>query len=106
MFGESFKIRVIMLKKLYFDIPLPPKPILNTLLESVEYYAVHKESNNNVLFSLPEDAVSIDTTKTVANDISVKNDRIYIQPTFSCIINLLNRHLSFSESFEIIDSIV
>ncbi|KAJ4446967.1 hypothetical protein ANN_13669, partial [Periplaneta americana] len=96
------------------EIPLPPKPILTrwgTWLEAVEYYAEHIDSINNVLLALDsEDAVSIDTAKTVTCDISVKNDLAHIQHTFSCIIKTLkslqNRHLSLSESFEIINSTV
>ncbi|KAJ4452292.1 hypothetical protein ANN_03812 [Periplaneta americana] len=99
---------------MYPEIPLPPKPILTrwgTWLEAVEYYAEHIDSINNVLLALDsEDAVSIDTAKTVTCDISVKNDLAHIQHTFSCIIKTLkslqNRHLSLSESFEIINSTV
>ncbi|KAJ4430000.1 hypothetical protein ANN_22204 [Periplaneta americana] len=99
---------------MYPEIPLPPKPILTrwgTWLEAVEYYAEHIDSFNNVLLALnSEDAVSIDTAKTVTCDISVKNDLAHIQHTFSCIIKTLkslqNRHLSLSESFEIINSTV
>ena len=106
--------RVNVLKEMYPEIPLPPKPILTrwgTWLEAVEYYAEHIDSINNVLLALDsEDAVSIDTAKTVACDISVKNDLAHIQHTFSCIIKTLkslqNRHLSLSESFEIINSTV
>ncbi|KAJ4430864.1 hypothetical protein ANN_19455 [Periplaneta americana] len=62
------------------------------------------------LFNEAMDAVSIDTAKTVTCDISVKNDLAHIQHTFSCIIKTLkslqNRHLSLSESFEIINSTV
>ncbi|KAJ4449439.1 hypothetical protein ANN_00838 [Periplaneta americana] len=106
--------RVNVLKEMYPEIPLPPKPILTrwgTWLEAVEYYAEHIDSINNVLLALDsEDAVSIDTAKTVTCDISVKNDLAHIQHTFSCIIKTLkslqNRHLSLSESFEIINSTV
>ncbi|XP_069700702.1 uncharacterized protein [Periplaneta americana] len=97
--------RVNVLKEMYPEIPLPPKPILTrwgTWLEAVEYYAEHIDSINNVLLALDsEDAVSIDTAKTVTCDISVKNDLAHIQHTFSCIIKTLkslqNRHLSLSE---------
>ncbi|KAJ4427469.1 hypothetical protein ANN_25117 [Periplaneta americana] len=82
--------RVNVLKEMYPEIPLPPKPILTrwgTWLEAVEYYAEHIDSINNVLLALDsEDAVSIDTAKTVTCDISVKNDLAHIQHTFSCII--------------------
>ncbi|KAJ4442874.1 hypothetical protein ANN_04467, partial [Periplaneta americana] len=106
--------RVNVLKEMYPEIPLPPKPILTrwgTWLEAVEYYAEHIDPINNVLLALDsEDAVSIDTAKTVTCDISVKNDLAHIQHTFSCIIKTLkslqNRHLSLSESFEIINSTV
>ncbi|KAJ4444309.1 hypothetical protein ANN_06101 [Periplaneta americana] len=106
--------RVNVLKEMYPEIPLPPKPILTrwgTWLEAVEYYAEHIDSINNVLLALDsEDAVSIDTAKTVTCDICVKNDLAHIQHTFSCIIKTLkslqNRHLSLSESFEIINSTV
>ncbi|PSN40017.1 hypothetical protein C0J52_19004 [Blattella germanica] len=106
--------RVNVLKEMYPEIPLPPKPILTrwgTWLEAVEYYAEHIDFINNVLLALDsEDAVSIDTAKTVACDISVKNDLAHIQHTFSCIIKTLkslqNRHLSLSESSEIINSTV
>ncbi|KAJ4445918.1 hypothetical protein ANN_12604 [Periplaneta americana] len=68
--------RVNVLKEMYPEIPLPPKPILTrwgTWLEAVEYYAEHIDSINNVLLALDsEDAVSIDTAKTVTCDISVK----------------------------------
>ncbi|KAJ4438797.1 hypothetical protein ANN_14749 [Periplaneta americana] len=81
------------------------------MAKAVEYYAEHIDSINNVLLALDsEDAVSIDTAKTVTCDISVKNDLAHIQHTFSCIIKTLkslqNRHLSLSESFEIINSTV
>ncbi|KAJ4434878.1 hypothetical protein ANN_23449 [Periplaneta americana] len=80
---------------MYPEIPLPPKPILTrwgTWLEAVEYYAEHIDSINNVLLALDsEDAVSIDTAKTVTCDISVKNDLAHIQHTFSCIIKTLKK---------------
>ncbi|KAJ4448377.1 hypothetical protein ANN_10393 [Periplaneta americana] len=91
---------------MYPEIPLPPKPILTrwgTWLEAVEYYAEHIDSINNVLLAL-------DSSQLIYLDISVKNDLAHIQHTFSCIIKTLkslqNRHLSLSESFEIINSTV
>ncbi|KAJ4449477.1 hypothetical protein ANN_00876 [Periplaneta americana] len=68
--------RVNMLREMYPEIPLSPKPILTkwgTWLEAVEYYSEH--SIKNVLLALDsEDTISIDTAKTVACDTSVKND--------------------------------
>ena len=76
---------------MYPDIPLPPKPILTrwgTWLEAVEYYAEHIYSIKNVLLALDsEDAVSIDTAKTIACETSVRNDLIYIKNTFLCTVS-------------------
>ncbi|PSN29629.1 hypothetical protein C0J52_28062 [Blattella germanica] len=102
------------MKEIYPDIPLPPKPILTrwgTWLEAVKYYAEHIDSIKNVLITLvSEDAVSNDTAKTIVCGISARIGLTYNKNTFLCIIRTLeslqNKHISFPESFEIINSTV
>jgi hypothetical protein len=78
--------------------------------EVLEYYAKNILSVDNELHALDsEDEVSNDTAKTVTCDTSVKNNLTYAQHTFLCIIKTfksVQKTLSLSETFEIIDSIM
>ena len=59
-------------------------------LEAIKYYGIHVDSINNVLFALDsEDAVSVNTAKTVACDTNVKNDLTCVQLIFSCFMKML-----------------
>lgn len=98
--------RIQIMKEMYPEIPLPPRPVLTrwgTWLEAVEYYVKHFEAIKNVLDSLnPESAASIDVVKSLLSDQCVKNDLCYIHANFSniskTIQKLQNNHLTLSEN--------
>ena len=73
--------RVHLLKEMYPEIPLPPKPVLTrwgTWLQAVEYYAEYIDSIKNVLHAMDsEDAASIEAAQTVVCDTSVRNDYLH-----------------------------
>ena len=74
--------RTQLLKEMYPDVPLPPRPVLtrwSTWLDVVEYYLKNYEAIKNVVESFDsESTASINVLKSLLSDKYVKNYLCYI----------------------------
>uniref|UniRef100_T1HN52 Calponin-homology (CH) domain-containing protein n=1 Tax=Rhodnius prolixus TaxID=13249 RepID=T1HN52_RHOPR len=70
-----------MLKDLYPDLCLPPEPILTrwgTWLEAAQYYYENYNKIKNVLSHLEDEAVAINTAKSLFEKPNLRNDLAFI----------------------------
>uniref|UniRef100_T1HQ16 C2H2-type domain-containing protein n=1 Tax=Rhodnius prolixus TaxID=13249 RepID=T1HQ16_RHOPR len=70
-----------MLKDLYPDLYLPPEPILTrwgTWLEAAQYYYENYNKIKNVLSHLEDEAVAINTAKSLFEKPNLRNDLAFI----------------------------
>uniref|UniRef100_T1H901 DUF659 domain-containing protein n=1 Tax=Rhodnius prolixus TaxID=13249 RepID=T1H901_RHOPR len=73
--------RIKMLKDLYPDLCLPPEPILTrwgTWLEAAQYYYENYNKIKNVLSHLGDEAVAINTAKSLFEKPNLRNDLAFI----------------------------
>lgn len=87
--------RVQLLKEIYPNLPLPPKPVITrwgTWLAAVSYYVKYFTEINTVLSRLrTSDAVSIKKAKQVLQKPSIKKELDYIHENFNIIEVALTR---------------
>jgi hypothetical protein len=77
------------------ELDLPPEPIITrwgTWLEAVGYYANNFEKIVRIFESLDkEDAASINNSKNLLQDTSIKNYLIFIESNYSFLVNSIRK---------------
>lgn len=100
--------RIIKLRELFPNLPLPPQPIITrwgTWLNAVEYYSNNFDSIKSVISNLDE-AESIKKSKELFEDKHLQNDLAYLKSNFCFLIqaitNLEKSTLSLDEGLNTI----
>jgi hypothetical protein len=87
--------RIEIFKNLEPELDLPPEPIITrwgTWLEAVGYYANNFEKIVRIFESLDkEDAASINNSKNLLQDTSIKNELIFIESNYSFLVNSIRK---------------